>query len=141
MKKKLLLLFVTIAFVGLLFNSSCKTAEAFVWDPSGSWTFTITYPSWSTSWVENLVFAGGVVTGFIFDGYISATAGTYTLTGDFSLRIDFDYWRSGVNDIWIIDLTSSEAAPNSMTGAGTVQYVTFYTHSFTVNANKTTNLQ
>ena len=138
MTKKIICFMMLISLFMVLVSPGCKSLT---WDPTGSWLFTITYPAWSLSWVENLTLLNGQVTGFIFDGYISGTVGTYTLIDDFTLTIHFDYWRSGVNDIWNINLTSSEDSPNNMTGTGTVQYVGWYTDNFTVTAVKTTNLQ
>jgi hypothetical protein len=137
--------YLTLMIIMLMFIPNCKSA--FVWNPVGNWTWTIT-GSWSaTPWNETLTFngteSGGLVNGWYYCS--SGSPGTWTKTGDFTVTITFDFPYDNDLDHLEFTGTSSEANSNSMSGTGTWY---FYlngsledTWTMTFNGTKTSNLQ
>jgi hypothetical protein len=93
MRSKLLVLVVALAFVGLLFHSSCKTEEECTFNILGTWNISITIPSWSFSWSESLTFSGsatsGTVTGWQYE---AGHTGTYTVSNCNTVMFVFEYY-------------------------------------------------
>jgi hypothetical protein len=144
MKKSLFVSLVSVMVLFLLLNSNCSTA-GFVWDPTGLWEFTITFDRDNYTFSEQLTFSGsdssGQVSGFTFEGATGPETGTYTKTGDYSLLVHFEFDADfGDHVIINMNLTSSEASPNTMSGTGTDQEDEWI-FDITVSCAKLSNLQ
>jgi hypothetical protein len=129
---------------GFLCIPSCKSA--FVWDPSGNWNMTITYTTYAFTYSEIFSFIGsenaGAVTGFTISGSPSISlTGTYTKTADFSISIDFDAIITSYHMVFNFTGTSSESAPNTITGSGQWFFDGPLYSTITWTATKITNLQ
>lgn len=143
--KKWLLTLVLISAL-FLFYPSCKTTEAFVWNPVGNWIFQFSAPGSYGNWTENLNLtgseSGGAVNGW--QKYNPAgTPGTWTKTGNFTISMTVDFINIIVHDVVEVTGSSSEANPNFMTGSGTwtATFITTSVDTLTYTATKTTNLQ
>lgn len=138
MKKLLICLFF------LVLISGCKATV--VWDPSGTWLFTINYQVDPLTYSETFTLTGsdanGTVSGYTIYNVNPPQTGTYNKTGDYSISIHFDFI-----DIYsyriITDFqgTSSEDNLNFMTGTGTWYLDGPLYDNMTFTATKTSNQQ
>jgi hypothetical protein len=133
-----------ICLLFLVLISGCKTT--FVWDPSGSWLFTITYHNLANTYSETFTLSGneasGAVSGYTILNVNPPQTGIYTKSGDYAITIHFDFIDIYSYHI-ITDFTgtSSEASPNSMSGTGTWFLDGALYDNMTFTAVKTSNLQ
>jgi hypothetical protein len=143
MKKAILSMLIIVLMV--VMSPSCK--KSFVWDPTGSWTWTVIVTGFDDL-TEMIVLSGsesgGSLTGW--EGYNPlSTPGTWSKTGDFTITVNIDFYNFGWHNVVNLTFTSSEAAPNSMNGTGT--WTEYYgstlndVYNINVSAIKTSNPQ
>ncbi len=143
MKKALLISLFSAIILSLLLISSCKTAETFVWNPTGTWVLNLDYNG--NTCEETVTLSGsdstGSVTGFEYCNWSPPQTGTFAKTGDYSITIFITWLASwGETIIITLNLNSTEASPNTVTGSGSSQE-NGGIYPCTITGIKTTNLQ
>jgi hypothetical protein len=144
MKKTLLISLLSVMMMVMMIQSGCTTAE-FVWDPTGQWTITLDFYSEGVNCNESITLSGtessGTVTGFTYCGWEPPQTGTFIKTSDYAITISFSWLSSwGEYIIVTLNLNSTEANPNSMTGTGSSQEDSS-TYPCNIIGTKISNLQ
>jgi hypothetical protein len=120
MKMKMVLFISVLVIMGLLFQPGCKTAESWVFNIVGTWSFNInTTMSWNPTFNEVLTFVGsassGTVNGWSYD---PGEIGSYTVTG-VSVSVVYNYLCPCGSDVnWTFSATASQSNENYLSGTG-----------------------
>lgn len=115
MKKLFGVTLVGLLFVGMLFFTGCKTEEEEVFDITGNWTLSLSYPSYGTSYTGTLTCTGTATGGtvsanFTAEGWGPPGTGTYTVAGT-AVTITI-YWPSNGNTSYLVGNYTTFTAMN-----------------------------
>jgi len=120
MKQKVLFLVLTVALIGLLFQTGCSTGEECTFNITGTWQLSFVMTGIPLTFADVVTFSGATASGTAtgFTSWVDMV-GSYTVTG--CTTVTFTYPDSSA-DVWTF--TGSSSSDTFMSGT-----LTFYDDS------------